>query len=242
MVSEITKDNKRKVVESMFDSIAWRYDFLNHFLSFGIDRLWRRKAINTIGRTHSPEYILDVATGTGDLAIASLRLKPKTVTGIDISEKMLEIGKSKVAGKGLSEVIKLQKGDSEKIPFEKEMFDAAMAAFGVRNFSDPLQGLSEMARVLKPGGIIMILEFSKPSFFPFKQLYSFYFMNILPFFGRLFSNDRNAYSYLPDSVMKFPDNEDFISLLKDAGFRNTAQRRLSGGIASIYTGIKPLQQ
>lgn len=226
----------------MFDSIAWRYDFLNHFLSFGTDRLWRRKAIKAIGRTHSPKLILDVATGTADLAIESLKLNPEQVAGIDISEKMLEIGKSKITEKGLKEKIKLLSGDSEQIPFAADHFDAAMAAFGVRNFNNPLAGLTEMCRVLKPGGIIMILEFSKPSSFPFKQLYNFYFLNILPLFGKLFSRDGKAYRYLPESVMKFPDNEAFLLLLEQAGFSNPEQERLSGGIASIYTAVKPLQQ
>ena len=242
LLTDSSTNSKREAVESMFDSIAWRYDFLNHFLSFGTDRLWRKRAIRTIGRTHSPKLILDVATGTADLAIESLKLNPDRVTGIDISAKMLEIGKSKIIKKGLTGKIDLLSGDSEQIPFASEHFDAAMAAFGVRNFSNPLAGLTEMCRVLKPGGIIMILEFSKPSSFPFKQLYNFYFLNILPFFGRLFSKDRKAYAYLPESVMRFPDNEAFLNLLEQAGFRHPKQKRLSGGIASIYTAIKPGQQ
>jgi demethylmenaquinone methyltransferase / 2-methoxy-6-polyprenyl-1,4-benzoquinol methylase len=238
-LEELRGDEKRKSVESMFDSIAWRYDFLNHFLSFGIDRSWRRKAIRTIGRSIRAEYILDVATGTGDLAIASMELNPVKVTGIDISEKMLEIGRTKIEKTGLAERIELFRGESEKIMFRDNSFDAAMVAFGVRNFSDPLAGLGEMHRVIKSGGMIMVLEFSKPVSFPFRQIYNFYFKNILPFFGRIFSKDRTAYRYLPDSVMKFPDNEDFLELLSKAGFSGTFQRKLSGGIASIYTGRKP---
>ena len=232
-------DNKRLRVESMFDSIAWRYDFLNHFLSFGTDRSWRRKAIRSIGRLIKPSYILDVATGTGDLAIASLKLSPDFVTGIDISSNMLEIGKEKLKRLGLTGKIELLHGDSENIAFGNETFDVAMVAFGVRNFSDPLLGLKEMYRVIRKGGVIMVLEFSRPVKFPFRQIYYFYFMNLLPFFGRLFSKDRNAYRYLPDSVMQFPDNEDFLKLLTEAGFERTLQRRLSAGIASIYTGNKP---
>lgn len=237
-MKEPTGVEKREAVETMFNSIAWRYDFLNHFLSFGIDRLWRKKAIKIISSTHNPRYILDVATGTGDLAISALKLNPEKITGIDISEKMLDIGKEKINKLGISGKIELLQGDSENIKFGDSSFDVAMVAFGVRNFADPLAGLKEMNRVVKPGGMIMVLEFSKPASFPFRQIYNFYFLNILPFFGRLFSKDKNAYKYLPASVMKFPDNERFLSLLNDAGFRDTRQKKLSGGIASIYTGIK----
>jgi demethylmenaquinone methyltransferase/2-methoxy-6-polyprenyl-1,4-benzoquinol methylase len=239
MTTETESNEKRAAVESMFDSIAWRYDFLNHFLSFGTDRLWRRKAVWIMGKNIRPDTILDVATGTGDLAIAALRLNPSKITGIDISEKMLEIGRNKIDRKGLGGRIELMKGDSESIEFADNNFDAAMVAFGVRNFSDPLAGLKEMLRVIKPGGIVVVLEFSKPVSFPFRQIYNFYFLNILPFFGRMFSKDKNAYRYLPESVMKFPDNERFLTLLSDAGFSSPWQKKLSGGIASIYTGIKP---
>jgi demethylmenaquinone methyltransferase / 2-methoxy-6-polyprenyl-1,4-benzoquinol methylase len=231
-------ESKRAAVESMFDSIAWRYDFLNHFLSLNFDRLWRRKAIKIISKSCRSPRILDVATGTGDLAIAAMKLNPSKISGIDISAKMLEIGKEKIKKKGFFGKIELIEGDSEKIPFEDNIFDIAMAAFGVRNFSEPLKGLKEMHRVIQYRGMIMILEFSKPSGFPFKPLYNFYFKNILPLFGRLFSKDKTAYSYLPDSVMKFPDNEDFLNLLIQAGFSDTHQIKLTGGVASIYTGIK----
>jgi demethylmenaquinone methyltransferase/2-methoxy-6-polyprenyl-1,4-benzoquinol methylase len=233
------KEKKRADVESMFDSIAWRYDFLNHFLSFNFDRLWRRRAIKIISRSYKMPVILDVATGTGDLAIAALKLNPKRISGIDISRKMLEIGKMKIQNKGYGEKIELLYGDSEDIPFDDKSFDVAMVAFGVRNFSDPLKGLTEMRRVVRDGGMIMVLEFSKPMGFPFKPLYNFYFKNILPLFGRLFSKDKAAYTYLPDSVMKFPDNEKFINLLVQAGWSDTHQVKLTGGVASIYTGIKP---
>jgi len=222
----------------MFDSIAWRYDFLNHFLSFNFDRLWRRRAIKIISKSYKSPNILDVATGTGDLAIAAMKLNPTRISGIDISRKMLGIGRDKVERKGFAEKIVLLTGDSEKIPFDDNIFDVAMVAFGVRNFSDPLKGLSEMNRVIRSGGMIMVLEFSKPSGFPIKPLYNFYFKNILPFFGRLFSKDKAAYSYLPDSVMKFPDNEEFLKLLIQAGCSETRQLKLTGGVASIYTGIK----
>jgi demethylmenaquinone methyltransferase/2-methoxy-6-polyprenyl-1,4-benzoquinol methylase len=233
-----TNEDKKAAVESMFDSIAWRYDFLNHFLSLNIDRLWRRRAIKIIAKSYETPHILDVATGTADLAIAAMKLNPSKITGIDISRKMLEIGKEKVLKKGYSDKIELEWGDSEKIPFADDAFDVAMVAFGVRNFSDPVRGLSEMRRVLRDGGMIMVLEFSKPSGFPFKHLYNFYFRNILPLFGRFFSKDKAAYNYLPDSVMKFPDNEEFIKLLVQAGYTNAKQLKLTGGVASIYTGIK----
>lgn len=230
--------DKRAAVESMFDSIAWRYDFLNHFLSLNIDRLWRRRAIKIIAKSYKRPYILDVATGTGDLAIAAMKIKPAKISGIDISRNMLDIGIEKIKQKGYSEKIDLLYGDSENIPFGNNLFDVAMVAFGVRNFADPLKGLGEMHRVIREGGMIVVLEFSKPSGFPFKPLYNFYFRNILPFFGRLFSKDKGAYKYLPDSVMRFPDNEEFLRLLDRAGFSDTKQIKLTGGVASIYTGIK----
>ena len=233
---------KRELVESMFDSIAWRYDFLNHFLSFGIDHLWRRKAIRIISRSFRNPHILDVATGTADLAIAALKINPIKVEGIDISAAMLEIGRKKIAKKGYSGKINLQKADSESIPFNDNIFDVAMVAFGVRNFSDPLKGLSEMQRVINENGMILVLEFSKPTSFPFRNIYNFYFRNILPFFGRIFSRDKSAYSYLPESVSKFPDNESFLEMLSEAGFSEPRQLKLTGGVASIYTGIKkPVQ-
>jgi demethylmenaquinone methyltransferase/2-methoxy-6-polyprenyl-1,4-benzoquinol methylase len=232
------ENDKRAAVESMFDSIAWKYDFLNHFLSFGIDRLWRKKAIQIISRSYRNPNILDVATGTGDLAIAAMTLKPSGITGIDISQNMLDIGKEKVLKRGFSGKIELIHGDSENIPFGDNIFDVVMVAFGVRNFSDPMKGLNEMKRVLRNEGMILVLEFSNPSGFPFRPVFAFYFRNILPFFGKLFSKDKSAYRYLPDSVMKFPDNEAFLKLLVLAGFSDTRQLKLTGGVASIYTGVK----
>lgn len=222
----------------MFDTIAWRYDFLNHFLSFGTDRLWRRKAIKIISAHKNSPLILDVATGTADLAIAAMKLDPQKVAGIDISAGMLEIGKEKVRKLGLDDRIELMIADSENIPFPDHTFDVCMVAFGVRNFTDPLQGLSEMGRVLKNGGMIMVLEFSKPEHFPFRPVYKFYFKRVLPVLGRIFSGSKGAYTYLPESVMKFPDNEDFMKLLRTAGFSNVSQKKLTGGVASIYTGFR----
>lgn len=239
---KISVTDKKSTVSSMFDNIAFRYDFLNHFMSFGIDRTWRRKAIKIIGETQLKPRILDVATGTGDLAIAAMKLDPVYITGIDISNKMLEIGKEKIMKMGLSNTIELLPGDSENISFEGNIFDVAMVAFGVRNFADPLKGLSEMRRVLKKGGMIMVLEFSKPSAFPFRQVYGFYFLKILPLIGRLISKNRNAYRYLPESVMQFPDNELFLDLMREAGFTGVKQEKLTFGIASIYTGFKSQMQ
>lgn len=229
---------KKENVGSMFDSIAHRYDFLNHFLSLGTDRYWRRKAIGKVALTHRKCEILDVATGTGDLAIAAMKLEPVRITGIDISGKMLEKGREKIRKRGLSDKINLMFGQSENIPFENERFDVAMVAFGVRNFSDPSRGLKEMHRVLRKGGLVMVLEFSRPGIFPLKQVYGFYFRRILPVVGRLFSGDREAYIYLPESVRKFPDREKFIELMTDAGFTDTSFKELTGGIASVYTGLK----
>jgi len=231
-------EDKKAAVTSMFNSIAFRYDFLNHFLSFGIDMSWRKKAVRIMSGKYKNPEILDVATGTGDLAIAASKLAPKRITGIDISENMLAIGRKKIRRKGLSELIHLYEGDSEKINFSDNTFDIVMVAFGVRNFSDTVKGLNEMHRVLKPGGMIMVLEFSKPEWFPFKQLYSFYFLRILPLAGRIISNHGRAYSYLPESVMQFPDNERFTELLMRSGFSGNNQKILTGGIASIYTGYK----
>jgi demethylmenaquinone methyltransferase/2-methoxy-6-polyprenyl-1,4-benzoquinol methylase len=240
--SQGNNGDKKAIVESMFDSIAWRYDFLNHFLSFGTDHLWRRRAVRIISKHCSSPEILDVATGTGDLALAAVRLKPKRITGIDISANMLEIGYEKILKRGLADLIRLQKADSENMPFPDSVYDVAMVAFGVRNFADPLRGLSEMNRILRNGGMIMVLEFSRPTAFPFRNIYNFYFRRVLPLLGKLFSKDRAAYSYLPESVYRFPDNEAFLDLLTRAGFTNVKQVKLTGGVASIYTGFKKQMQ
>jgi demethylmenaquinone methyltransferase/2-methoxy-6-polyprenyl-1,4-benzoquinol methylase len=235
-------DKNTAVIASMFDDIAPRYDFLNHFLSFGIDRLWRRKTIRIISKSYIKPRILDVATGTADLSIAAMKLDPVYITGIDISLKMLEIGREKIRHKGLSDRIELILGDSEKIPFDDNKFDIAMAAFGVRNFANTLKGLMEMVRVVRNGGMVIVLEFSKPERFPFKQLYNFYFLNILPLIGRTFSRNTKAYRYLPESVMQFPDNDKFKELMAEAGLSSVSQKKLTGGIASIYSGLKQTMQ
>ena len=221
----------------MFDKIAFRYDFLNHFLSVNIDKIWRRKVINII-KNYKPSRILDVATGTGDLAIAAKVCKPERIDGIDISEGMLELGRKKIIRKKLDQLIRLQHGDAESIPFYDRTFDAITVAFGVRNFENLDKGLSEMFRVLKPGGICVVLEFTMPVRFPVKQFYQFYFRSILPVVGRLFSKDASAYTYLHDSVQAFPQRKEFLERLKNAGFTQVKFQTLSMGIAAIYTGSK----
>jgi len=221
----------------MFNNIAHRYDFLNHFLSAGIDYSWRRKAIRMLGESH-PKTILDVATGTADLAIEAVKIHPEHITGIDIAEDMLAIGRKKIIKKKLSRLITLEAGDSEALKFEDDTFDAAMVAFGVRNFENLEKGLSEMYRVLNKGGIVLVLEFSKPKNFPVKQLYNFYFRYILPFFGRIISGDKDAYVYLPDSVGEFPHGKAFLNILSNVGFKDPVYKPLTFGIASVYTGKK----
>ncbi len=232
-----SKLSKKEQVAQMFNNIAFRYDFLNHFLSVGIDHYWRKVAINQL-KTVNPQMILDVATGTGDLAIAAMKLKPRQIVGIDISEGMLNIGREKMKKKGLDQVISLQSGDSEHIEFPDNTFDGITAGFGVRNFENLEKGLKEMYRVLKPGGKTVILEFSKPVNFPVKQLYSFYFRYILPGIGKLVSKSDSAYTYLPDSVQSFPQGTAMTEIMQKAGFKNPKHKPLTLGICSIYTGEK----
>lgn len=231
------KSAKKEQVARMFDNISRNYDFLNHFLSLGIDRGWRRKAISLLSAAQ-PKEMLDVATGTGDFALEAMKLNPNKITGIDISEGMLEIGRKKIAQRGLSDRIVLLSGDSENLPFPENKFDAVTVAFGVRNFENLEKGLSEIFRVMKPGATLVVLEFSKPARFPFKQLYNFYFKAILPVIGRVVSKDKAAYTYLPESVQAFPDGKRFESILNQVGFKNTTCTSLTFGISSIYTGQK----
>ncbi len=228
---------KKEQVARMFDSISGNYDFLNHFLSLGIDIRWRKKAIKLLA-SGKPKLILDVATGTGDFAVESLKLNPDKVIGVDISEGMLDVGRKKMKANGYDSKIELLSGDSENLPFEENKFDAVIVAFGVRNFEHLDRGLAEMYRVLKPGGRMVVLEFSKPRMFPFKQLYNFYFTFILPKIGKVISKDPAAYTYLPESVQAFPDGENFISILNRLGFKDTLCKPLTLGISSLYTGIK----
>lgn len=231
------RTGKKEQVAEMFNNISHRYDFLNHFLSLGIDILWRKKAIRML-KAEQPRQILDIATGTGDFAIEALALKPDRVVGVDISPGMLEQGKKKMKKRGLNHLIDMQMGDSEKLLFENNTFDAVIVSFGVRNFENLEKGLSDMYRVLKPGGKAVVVEFSRPRHFPMKQLYNFYFKSILPIIGKLISKDQSAYTYLPESVAVFPDGDDFLAVLHKAGFKNTVCKPLTFGISSIYTGQK----
>ena len=228
---------KKDQVATMFDNISPTYDFLNHFLSLGIDNIWRRNAVRKL-RDIAPKHILDIATGTGDFAIAALKVNPEKVTGIDISTGMLDMGREKMRKKGLDDRIELLEGDSESIQFEDNKFDAIIVAFGVRNFENLEQGLGEMLRVLRPGGKAVILEFSQPSTFPFKQGYNFYFKSILPKIGRMVSKDSSAYTYLPESVNAFPDGQDFLDILKKTGYKDVEWDPQTFGVSSIYTGTK----
>lgn len=228
---------KKETVKEIFNDIAPKYDLLNHFLSLNIDKRWRRKAIKYI-RSEEKGELLDVACGTGDFSIAACRAGVQKVTGIDISANMVAIGQKKVEALGLASSIVLQTGDSEKIEFEDGCFDVVTVAFGVRNFEHLKTGLNEMRRVLKKGGKVIILEFSMPEHFPMKQLYQFYFRRILPVLGGWISGNKGAYTYLPESVMKFPQGKAFLEILKESGFEHTTQQKLTFGIASIYVGVK----
>lgn len=228
---------KKEQVAAMFNNISKRYDLLNHVLSLGIDVIWRKKAINLLQKDQ-PKLILDIATGTGDFAIEALALHPEKVIGVDISEGMLEVGKKKIKKKKLDHLIELQLGDSEKLLFPENKFDAVIVSFGVRNFENLEKGLVEMYRVLKPGGKTIIIEFSKPEKFPMKQGYNFYFKYILPQIGKLVSKDNEAYTYLPESVQAFPYGNEFLGILERVGFKNTKCISLTFGISSIYVGEK----
>jgi demethylmenaquinone methyltransferase/2-methoxy-6-polyprenyl-1,4-benzoquinol methylase len=224
-------------VRHLFDSIAQRYDLLNHLLSGGVDFYWRYAALRIL-EPYRPKKILDVATGTADFAIAALRLHPEEIVGVDISGNMLDYGRKKIERKGFSNKIRLMQAEAETLPFENGSYDAAIVAFGARNFENLEKGLTEMHRVLRDGGSVVVLEFSRPRNFPFKQLYMFYFRRILPIVGRLISRSDSAYQYLPDTVMKFPDGQDFLNILSRIGFRESIEKRLTFGIVTIYAGTK----
>ncbi len=228
--------SKKEQITTMFDNIAKSYDFLNHSLSLGMDNIWRKKAIKKL--TNDPKNILDVATGTADFAISAAKYTNAQITGIDISQGMLDVGIKKIAKKKIDKRIKLQRADSEKLPFNDNSFDAITVGFGVRNFENLEKGLSEIYRVLNTNGVIAILEPSTPNFFPLKQLYHIYFHNILPIIGSLISKDKNAYKYLPDSVREFPNKKDFINILKKIGFKKCEYFPLTFGIVSLYIAIK----
>lgn len=229
--------SKKEEVATMFNNISKRYDFLNHFLSLGIDKIWRKKAIRLLQEIQ-PKSVLDIATGTGDFAIAALKLKPEEVIGVDISQGMLDVGIEKMKRKGVDDIISMQLGDSEKLPFEDQRFDALTVGFGVRNYENLEQGLSDMLRVLKTDGRAIILEFSKPRKFPVKQTFGFYSKRVIPFLGKTISKDKRAYEYLPESVAAFPEGQDFLEIMKKVGYKNVDSQMVSGGIATIYWGTK----
>jgi len=232
-----SESSKKEQVAEMFNNIAPKYDFLNQLLSLGIHKGWRKKAVRLVG-ANNPKKILDIATGTADFAIEAIKLNPDKVIGVDISEGMLKLGVEKINKLGLQHKIELTLGDSENLPFAENTFDAVTVGFGVRNFEHLEKGIADIYRVMNAGGILAVLEFSKPRKFPIKQLYNFYFKYITPAVGKLFSKDSSAYSYLPESVNAFPDGEDFLNVLRKAGFKNVQALPQTFGIASIYIAHK----
>ncbi len=229
--------SKKDQVADMFNNIAGNYDFLNHFLSMGIDKGWRKKAIAEINKIQ-PKLILDVATGTADLAIAAVATHAHSITGIDIANQMLDIGRKKIKERKLDGIITLQYGDSEALPFSDGHFDAITCAYGVRNFEHLEAGLKEMNRVMRTGGKLAILEFSHPKKFPIKEVYKFYFRYILPTLGKLVSKHSRAYTYLPESVNAFPEGNVFCTMLERCGFKDAHARPLTFGITTLYTATK----
>ncbi len=229
-----TTRTKKEQVEEMFDNIAHRYDFLNHLLSLGIDITWRKKAVKFIG-TIQPKKILDVASGTGDFAFEALRLNPEKVIGFDLSEGMMNYGRAKAVKLNVANVVEFVKGDSEKMPFADNSFDAVTVGFGVRNFEHLETGLSEMLRVTRPGGKVAILEASQPQNTIIRGLYGLYFGNVVPMIGRLFSKDARAYSYLPESVKAFPEGFEFVKILENIGFVNIKWQPLTFGACAFYS-------
>ncbi len=243
MTAPVVKPNpaseatKKQQVEQMFDNISPRYDFLNHFLSLGIDYSWRTKVRKKVAKYH-PATLLDVATGTADLAIELSKIPDLKITGVDISQGMLDFGDVKLKQRNLQNRIVLQQADSENLPFADGSFDAVTVSFGVRNFENLDKGLSEMCRVLKLGSPMMVLEFSKPTNPVFSRLYWFYFKYILPRLGKLFSKDATAYTYLPQSVAAFPEGEEFVSRAKSAGFSSVTYKPLTFGVCTLYQCVK----
>lgn len=228
---------KKEQVATMFDNISENYDGLNRVISFGIDVSWRKKVVKIISR-NNPKQILDIATGTGDLALMMSQLNPDKIVGLDISAGMLEVGKQKIAKANLSDQIEMIVGDSEDMPFDDNTFDAITVSFGVRNFANLDKGLTEIRRVLKPGGTFVVLETSNPTKFPYKQGYKFYTSFILPVIGKIFSKDKVAYSYLSESANSFPFGETFDNILKKNGFINTEYKPVTFGVATIYSATK----
>ena len=228
-------EGKKPHIERMFNSIAPRYDVLNRMLSGGVDQQWRRVVMKEV-LDSQPQRLLDVATGTADLALMAARKGVPQVIGVDIADQMLEVGRRKVSKADLDGRVELLNGDAEKLPFSDRQFDVATVAFGVRNFEDLAAGLRQIHRVLQPGGKLIVLEFSRPRVFPVKQLYAFYNRFILPAVGRLVSGDSGAYTYLPESIAVFPEGDEFLNWMEEAGFTQRKARRLTFGIASVYVG------
>ena len=232
-----TQDEKKEQVAQMFDNIAGRYDLLNSILSLGIHKGWRKKCVNLLEKKQ-PKKILDVATGTGDFAIECAKLKPESIIGIDISDGMLKYGREKLKNLKLDSLISLKNGNAETIAFPDNSFDAIVVGFGVRNFQNLTTGLSNLHRMLKPGGQLVVLEFSYPTNAFIKGFYNFYFSTVTPLIGKIFSKDTRAYSYLTESVKAFPNNEKFTGILNELGYKETSYKSLSFGIAAIYQGVK----
>ena len=230
-------EKKSEQIESMFDEIAEKYDFFNHTVSLGIDKSWRKKGISALKDLH-PKKILDIATGTGDLSIEAYRLlKPENILGIDLSEKMMSVAREKVAKAGLTDIIRFDKQDCAALKLENDSFDAAMVAFGIRNFEQLDQSLQEILRVLKPGGKFVILELSTPDFFPMKQAYQLY-SKLIPIVGNCISNNNTAYQYLPKSIEAFPQGKEMKAILEKNGFKNVSYRKFTFGICMMYLGSK----
>jgi demethylmenaquinone methyltransferase / 2-methoxy-6-polyprenyl-1,4-benzoquinol methylase len=233
-------NSQKTEIRAMFNSIARRYDFLNHFLSLGIDIFWRKRLIHEL-KKYNPQKVIDVATGTADLAIMAAKNGIPSITGVDLSLNMIAIGSGKIVNAKLQNSVNLQIGDAEALNFQDNYFDAAIIAFGIRNFENLEKGLSEISRVIKDGSPLLVLEFSKPTIFPVKQIYLFYSSIFLPFFGRLISKDRRAYKYLPESIADFPYGNALIDVFKNCGFENCNFKPLTFQIATIYTGIKKIK-
>lgn len=232
-----TSDEKKEQVAQMFDNIANRYDFLNSLMSLGIHKGWRKKCVKLISEK-KPQLVLDVATGTADFAIECAKLNPKKIIGIDISEGMMSAGRVKLKTLKLDSLITLESGNAETLVYSDNTFDAIVVGFGVRNFQNLEKGLNNLFRILKPGGQLVILEFSYPTNWLVKAVYTFYFSYITPFIGKLFSKDNRAYSYLTESVKAFPNNQNFVNILNKLNYKNTSFKKLSFGVAAIYQGQK----
>ena len=232
-----TSEEKKEQVAQMFNNIAMRYDFLNSFLSLGIHKGWRKKCVQLLA-SKQPKVILDVATGTADFAIECAKLKPEKIIGIDISDGMMEYGRKKLLDLNLQQLISLENGNAETVTYPDNTFDAIVVGFGVRNFQNLEKGLNNLFRILKPGGQIVILEFSYPRNIFVKAGYNFYFSYVTPLVGKIFSSDKRAYSYLTESVKAFPNNEKFVNIMNDCGYKKTSFKSLSFGVAAIYQGEK----